>query len=222
MRMTLATLELASGSEAPRPTTISRVSSAARRRRPPPALRWTRSPAAAAAWDRCQLAAVVDRHPGMLGLIGVEHRGDVVLGVAGGEEHAGHRQHAVCAALAQLVQAVADDRRGELEKAALDVVLRQALADARAPPLRTRGPRLGRGCRGRRPSRRSCPFASSPSRQTAPLDGQVTAPPLPPQGCRRVLQGLAKAPLTRLPGRSLCAPCCWLTPWACPSAATLR
>ena len=77
-----------------------------------------------------QLASVVDLHLGVLGLVGAEHRGDVVLRVPGGEEHARHGEHLVVPALAQAVEAVADDRGRELQEAALDLVLRQPFADA--------------------------------------------------------------------------------------------
>jgi hypothetical protein len=65
----------------------------------------------------------------MLRLVGVEHRGNVVLDVAGGEQHAGQRQDAFDALGAQPVEPVADDRPGELEKAAFHRIMRQASGD---------------------------------------------------------------------------------------------
>ena len=76
-----------------------------------------------------ELTAVADGHAGVLRLIGVEHRRDVVLGVAGGEQHARHGEHVGHAAFAQLVETVADDRSRELEEAELDIPSRQALSD---------------------------------------------------------------------------------------------
>ena len=49
--------------------------------------------------------------------------------MAGGEQHAGNGDNALVAALSQGVQAFADDRRGELQKATVHVILRQAGAD---------------------------------------------------------------------------------------------
>src|SRR3546814_9409691 len=66
----------------------------------------------------------------MLRLVGVQHRRNVVLGVAGGEQHARHGEAARHAPGAQLVETLADDRRGEFQEAALHRVLRQAGADA--------------------------------------------------------------------------------------------
>ena len=86
-----------------------------------------------------EVAAEVDPDA-VLGGVGVEHRGHVVLDVAGGEQHARDRQHVVDAARPQTVEAVAQDRPGELEKAALDRVVRQARAQAgdQAAELRDR------------------------------------------------------------------------------------
>ena len=77
-----------------------------------------------------EVAAEDDLDVGVPRGIGVEHRGHVVLDVAGGEQHAGDRQDLLDAAAAQRVEPVADDWRGELEETAFDVVVRQALLDA--------------------------------------------------------------------------------------------
>ena len=128
MRVTLATLELASGSEAPRPTTTSSVSCSATS----PAARGERL----ARCGRRRRAAFSDRgrargrsrssRPGCAGLIGVEHGGDVVLGVAGGEQHAGDGEDVVDALRDQPVEPVADDRPGEFEIAVLDRPVRRS------------------------------------------------------------------------------------------------
>ena len=65
----------------------------------------------------------------MLGRVTVEHRRDVVLGVAGGEQHPRHRQDMSDTLALQRIEAVADDRPGEFEVAVLDR-LRQALCEA--------------------------------------------------------------------------------------------
>jgi hypothetical protein len=94
MRVTLATLELASGSEAPRPTTTSRVSCAGHRPERRNGLLDAVGGGAQHLGVDAELAAVVDAQR-IGGGVGVEHRGDVVLGMAGGEQHAGHRQHVI-------------------------------------------------------------------------------------------------------------------------------
>ena len=61
-----------------------------------------------------QLAPVI--HPQTaLGGPGVEHRGDVILGMAGGEEHGRHRQHMTDPPGPQFLQAIAQDRPRELQ-----------------------------------------------------------------------------------------------------------
>ncbi len=73
-----------------------------------------------------EILAVID--PEIVGGgIGVEHRGNVVLGVARREQHAGHGEHAGDALGFQLVQTGADDRGGEFEIAIFDRIVRQAL-----------------------------------------------------------------------------------------------
>ena len=95
MRMTLATLELASGSEAPRPTTSSSVSSSATlagcRGN---GLGDTVAGGAQHLEIDAEFAAVGDLELRMFRRVGVEHRRDVVLGVAGGEQHAGDGEDA--------------------------------------------------------------------------------------------------------------------------------
>src|SRR5919106_2218600 len=75
-----------------------------------------------------EVAPELHRHA-VLGGVGIEHRGNVVLDVAGREQHAGHREHVVDAARAQPVEALADDRSRELQEAALERLLWQALAE---------------------------------------------------------------------------------------------
>jgi hypothetical protein len=62
-----------------------------------------------------ELAPVIDHRAGILRLIGVEHRGNVVLGVTGGKQHARHRQNAGHALVAQPVETVRDHRIAEFE-----------------------------------------------------------------------------------------------------------
>ena len=81
-----------------------------------------------------QLAAVVDAQPRFSG-VGVEHRGDVVFGVAGGEQHAGHRQHPLHPLLPQALEPIAQDRPREFQVAVFHRQLRQAAAQ----PLRQLG-----------------------------------------------------------------------------------
>ena len=66
----------------------------------------------------------------MVGGILVEHRWHVVLDVAGGEQHARHGQHVIDAARPQPVEPLAQHRPRELQKAALDGIVRQALGQA--------------------------------------------------------------------------------------------
>ena len=73
-----------------------------------------------------QFLAVID-FDAVFGGIGVENAGDVVLGVAGGEQHAGNSQNAGAAGGAQLVQTFADNRMGEFEITVFEGILRQAL-----------------------------------------------------------------------------------------------
>ena len=48
--------------------------------------------------------------------------------MAGCEQHAGDRQHQIVPGLVQLVETVANDGGGKLQKTALDLVLRQSFA----------------------------------------------------------------------------------------------
>ena len=75
-----------------------------------------------------ELAAVVDPQP-RLGGVGVEHRGDVVLGVAGREQHRRDRQHVAHTPATQGIEAVAQDRSGELQVAEFHRHRRQALLE---------------------------------------------------------------------------------------------
>ena len=65
-----------------------------------------------------QLTAVIDPQP-RFGGKGVEHRRDVVFGMAGGEQHRRHRQHVFDPLLLQALETVAQDRPGKLEVAVL-------------------------------------------------------------------------------------------------------
>ena len=60
----------------------------------------------------------------MLLRIDIEHGGDVVLHMPGGEQHSRHREHVVDTASPQRIQTVANDRPGELEIAHRDRPLR--------------------------------------------------------------------------------------------------
>ena len=61
-----------------------------------------------------KLPAVVDLEAGFGG-IGVEHRGDVVLGVASGKQHRRHRQHMADTPLPQGLEPIAQDRPGKFQ-----------------------------------------------------------------------------------------------------------
>ena len=77
-----------------------------------------------------QLPAVI--HPqASLGGVGVEYGGDVVLGVAGGEQHRRNRQDVPHPALAQGLQPIPQDRAGELQVAVLHRQGSEALAQGR-------------------------------------------------------------------------------------------
>ena len=67
-----------------------------------------------------ELAAVADLDP-VPGGIGVEHGGNVVLGMHRGKEHPRHREDAGASLVAQPVEAVADHRVGEFEIAVVDL-----------------------------------------------------------------------------------------------------
>ena len=62
-----------------------------------------------------QLPAIGDGDARVLRLVGVEDGRDIVLGMAGGEQHARHRENAGAALCAQPVEAVLDHRVGEFE-----------------------------------------------------------------------------------------------------------
>ena len=129
MRATLATLPLASLSEVPRPTTSRQVSSRPTSLSPRSRAASIRSRAAASSLASMPRSRPISIRDAVLGGIGVEHRGHVVLHVAGGEQHAGHRQHAVDALGTQPIEALADDRPRELEIAHRDRPFRQPLGD---------------------------------------------------------------------------------------------
>jgi hypothetical protein len=71
----------------------------------------------------------------MFGHVGVQHRGNIVLGVAGREQHARHGQYAGHPNGAQPVQPVAQDRAGEFEIA----VLHRRVMQLVAQPMRHGG-----------------------------------------------------------------------------------
>ena len=75
-----------------------------------------------------KLAAVGDVEARMLSRIGIQHRRNIVFGVAGGEQHAGHRQNTLDAARRQFIKPLADDRLGEFEKAVFDLALGETRA----------------------------------------------------------------------------------------------
>ena len=63
-----------------------------------------------------QLPAVIDAQAGF-GRIGIENGGDVVFGVAGGEQHGGHGQHPLHPLGAQVLKPLAQDRPGKFQVA---------------------------------------------------------------------------------------------------------
>jgi hypothetical protein len=81
-----------------------------------------------------ELAPIDDLEPRVGRRIGVEHRGNVVLGMAGGKQHAGDRQDALRPLLAQPVEAAMDDRIGELEVAVFQRHAREPRAQAIGQP----------------------------------------------------------------------------------------
>ncbi len=120
----------------------------------------------------------------MGGGVGLEHRGNVVLGMAGGEQHAGHGEHVRDPLRPQAVEAVADDRLGEFEIAVFDRILRQARSSDAARARRTPSPPPHCGCHGRKASRRVFPASrylpnfAAPARKT----GWKAAPSWPRLG----------------------------------------
>src|SRR6185312_2198616 len=67
-----------------------------------------------------QLATVGNADAGMGGLVGLEHRWNIVLGVAGSKQHAGDGKDMPGPLGAQPVETVVDDRIGEFEVAVFD------------------------------------------------------------------------------------------------------
>ena len=65
-----------------------------------------------------QFAAVINTQS-CLGSVGIENAGDVVLGVAGGEQHGGYRQHMLDTTLPQGVEALPQDRPRKFQIAIL-------------------------------------------------------------------------------------------------------
>ena len=76
-----------------------------------------------------QLAAIV-HFDVVLRTIGVQDRGDIVLGVTRREQHARNSQNPLTALFPQTVQTVFDDRRGEFEIAVVHVKLWEPRAQA--------------------------------------------------------------------------------------------
>ena len=142
MRATLAMLALASGSLVPRPTTTSSVS--VRDRPPAPARRRY-------ARRRLEQFGSMPRSrpsrtsiPGCCGREAVDLPGHVVLDVARGEQHAGHRQDSAERPAAQRrSSAVADRRAGEFEIAGREIVVRKPRGAAPPPPCSNSRDRLG-------------------------------------------------------------------------------
>ena len=66
-----------------------------------------------------QLAAIVNGHVRVHRLIGVQYRGDVILGVTGCKQHAGHRQNVVHALRLQRVQSLVQNRIGKFQIAVI-------------------------------------------------------------------------------------------------------
>src|SRR5690606_36987356 len=74
-----------------------------------------------------ELAAIGDRHL-FPGRVDVEYRGYIVLGVAGGKQHAGDGEDLLHAGGAQPIQPLVNHRVGKFEIAVFDRHARQALA----------------------------------------------------------------------------------------------
>ena len=109
-----------------------------------------------------ELTAVVDLEPG-LGGIGVEHRGDVVFGVARGKQHRRHGQHMAHAPAAEGLQAIPQDRFGEFEVA----VFHRHLGNQGLQPLR----QLGKFANGQAVAAAMAAH-QHPQRPMGPLNGQ--------------------------------------------------
>lgn len=73
-----------------------------------------------------KLASVVDHEAGMLGLVGVENRGDIVLRVACRKQHARHGQNAGHPLRPQTIQPLGNDGIAEFQVAILDRHIRVA------------------------------------------------------------------------------------------------
>ena len=79
---------------------------------------------------QAELAAIIDRQPRVLLLIGGQHRGDVVPGVGRGKEHAGHGEDPRHAGIAQRIEPHMDVGGGIFEKAVFDRHIGKARAQA--------------------------------------------------------------------------------------------
>ncbi len=64
---------------------------------------------------KTQLAAIFNRYARRFGLIGIEHRGDVILGMTGSKQHAGNGQNARASLRHQIVQSLGKNRIGEFQ-----------------------------------------------------------------------------------------------------------
>ena len=79
-------------------------------------------------WIDAKFAAIQDFNAVILGLIGIQYRGNVVFGMAGGEQHARDGKDTLVAACAQRIQPGTNNRRGKFQKAVINIVIRQAAA----------------------------------------------------------------------------------------------
>lgn len=77
-----------------------------------------------------EFATIVDSNA-VFACIGVEHGGNVVLGVHGGKQHSGNSQDPVAALPAQTVKPVTNDRVGKFEIAVCDWPVRQPFGELR-------------------------------------------------------------------------------------------
>ena len=97
-----------------------------------------------------ELAAELDPQA-VLGGIGVEHRGHVVLDVAGGEQHARHREHVIDAAGAQPRPAPRAASAGRIRESRSRPGSAAGGRRGRGPGARTPRPHRRRASRGRTP-----------------------------------------------------------------------
>ena len=161
-----------------------------------------------------EFPAVVDRQA-MARLIGVQNGRDVVLGMAGGEQYPRHRQHLPDTGCAKPLEAVGDDRPGELQIAVLDFVIGQPL-----PHRRGDGGEFGDGSgiaatmathHHARFFRHSCgPCAAARRRRRTGRRTAGRRPTWAPRTSPWDLSGSSSNPRhdTRVPGR-MCSPTGW-------------